>query len=76
MNGDASVGKNVAENYAKNYAESAAENAAGSPTVESAEWEVTRKRKWSRPTVAIMDLKRTLLFGGSNTDGISPTTGP
>ncbi len=64
MNRDANVG----EDFAK--------NAADSPTVGAAEWGVTPKRKWSRPTVAIMDLKRTLLFGGSNTDGISPTTGP
>jgi len=53
----------------------AGKNSADKPTVDVTEWEVTPKRKWSRPTVAIIDLKRTMLFGGSNFDGISPTSG-
>ncbi len=59
MNRDANVG----EDFAK--------NAADSPTVGAAEWGVTPKRKWSRPTVAIIDLKRTMFSGGSIFDGIA-----
>jgi|HubBroStandDraft_6_1064221.scaffolds.fasta_scaffold2504632_2 hypothetical protein len=59
MNRDTSVGENSADN----------------PIVDVTEWEVSPKRKWSRPSVTIIDLKRTMLFGGSNFDGLSPTTG-
>jgi hypothetical protein len=49
-------------------------NSADNPTVEVTECEAGPKRKWSRPTVVIIDLKRTMFFAGSNFDGFSPTT--
>ena len=49
-------------------------NSADSTTVDVTEWEASPKRKWSRPTVVIIDLKRTMFFAGSNFDGFSPTT--
>ena len=67
MNKDANVGKT----YAKNYAQ----NAADGPSVELMKGEVAAKRKWSRPSVTIIDLKRTLFFGGSIDDGGLPSSG-
>jgi len=71
MNRDTNVGKNSATNYAKN----SAKNSADSATVDVTAWEVAAKRKWSRPSVTIIDLKRTLFFGGSVDDGGLPSSG-